>query len=367
MMLAMEQAVEVATLDENSLDTWQNKWTAIGLSTEPVDRKLAEAAIGSAYRAADLDAPRRIVWCGSPFSLGLTRSIILDEYFLECTAEAVWRNVKSADGTRLKDEIVDGIGGTMRLVDGIQIRKKLQDGVKCAIRETMTTRHLARMNEPAKSSVCASVWDNVWDGIWTSVWDKMWSGIESGIRIALRKQTKRELDNAIMNSLASHVGGSVKQKLWEYPMEKSWADVRDSIGSQARVQVFDRLWSELRVRIWDNVAKPIGERIKATASDSHVASAYGQHDAYWLAYYDYMREARGLGGQTERLRGLLDVAKSVGWFTPHANLCWVSERPNLLRIDKFGRLDAQNGPALSYPDGFSIYARNDASPAQGKL
>ena len=125
--------------------------------------------------------------------------------------------------------------------------------------------------------------------------------------------------------------------------------------------MFDRLWSGLRTRIWDNVAKPIGECIKGSASDSHVASAYGQHDAYWLAFYDYMREVQGLKVQTERLCGLLDVAQSIGWFTPHANLCWVSERPNILRVNRFGRLDAQDGPALAYPDGFSIHVRSDGA------
>ncbi len=55
------------------------RWTAIGLSTEPACRDKAEAAIRDAYAVAGLKPPRKIVWCGSPLSQGLTRAIILDK------------------------------------------------------------------------------------------------------------------------------------------------------------------------------------------------------------------------------------------------------------------------------------------------
>lgn len=54
-----------------------DKWTQIGLSTEPANRPEAEAGIVAAYKVAGLCAPK-IVWCSSPLSQGLTRAIILD-------------------------------------------------------------------------------------------------------------------------------------------------------------------------------------------------------------------------------------------------------------------------------------------------
>jgi hypothetical protein len=53
------------------------KWTRLGLSTEPAAREKAEKAIIAAYLAAGLNPPKRIVWCGSPLSQGLTRAVIL--------------------------------------------------------------------------------------------------------------------------------------------------------------------------------------------------------------------------------------------------------------------------------------------------
>ena len=54
------------------------KWTDIGLSTQPADRVKAEHGVRLAYEAANLPLPRKIVWCGSPLSNGLTSNIVLD-------------------------------------------------------------------------------------------------------------------------------------------------------------------------------------------------------------------------------------------------------------------------------------------------
>ena len=53
------------------------KWTKIGLSTEPADRPRAEAGINLAYKIAGQSGPKKIVWCDSPLSAGLTRAIVI--------------------------------------------------------------------------------------------------------------------------------------------------------------------------------------------------------------------------------------------------------------------------------------------------
>ena len=186
------------------LAEWRDKWTAIGLSTEPANRPEAERAVIMAYAAAKLPPPR-IVWCGSPLSQGLTRAIV--ESFAS---------------------------------------KKFTIG----------------------KSVQASVWASV------------------------------------------------------------EASVRDSVQASVRASV----WASVR------------------------ASGYGQHDANWLGFYDYFREVCELRTQTALLEGLTLLARHAGWFLPHEKICWIAERPSALHRDEQGRLHCENGPALSYPDKFSIWA-----------
>jgi hypothetical protein len=85
---------------------------------------------------------------------------------------------------------------------------------------------------------------------------------------------------------------------------------------------------------------------------------YGQHDANWLAFYEFFRVVCGLTDQTEKLNGLTALARSAGWAIPHANVCWVSERHQLLARNPEGRLHSLGGPAVLYPDGWAIYAVN---------
>jgi hypothetical protein len=47
---------------------------------------------------------------------------------------------------------------------------------------------------------------------------------------------------------------------------------------------------------------------------------------------------------------------TVGWLQPHERTCWLAERPCILSADARDRLHHANGPALRYPDGWSVWA-----------
>jgi hypothetical protein len=85
-------------------------------------------------------------------------------------------------------------------------------------------------------------------------------------------------------------------------------------------------------------------------------SGYGQHDASWLACYEYFREVCGLTAQTDKLSSMTALARHANWWLPHKHICWVSERHHILHRDERGRLHNIIGPALVYPDGWAIYA-----------
>ena len=84
--------------------------------------------------------------------------------------------------------------------------------------------------------------------------------------------------------------------------------------------------------------------------------AIGQHDLSWLGPYEYLRDVLELYGDTARLTGLWQVARTLGWLQPHQRTCWLSEPPDLLRGDTRDRLHDSTGPALRYPDGWSVWA-----------
>jgi hypothetical protein len=82
-------------------------------------------------------------------------------------------------------------------------------------------------------------------------------------------------------------------------------------------------------------------------------AVYGQHDAGWLSFYDYMGEVLGLT-EVEPLHGVMKVAKSAGWWWPFDKACVMSERPIHLSRDPQDRMHNPDGYAIEYPDGFGV-------------
>jgi hypothetical protein len=84
--------------------------------------------------------------------------------------------------------------------------------------------------------------------------------------------------------------------------------------------------------------------------------AAGQPTLSWLGTYEYLRNVLGLRSETEPLCGLTQLALNAGWLQPHQQTCWLAERPDLLRGDASDRLHDAGGPALRFPDGWSVWA-----------
>ena len=277
------------------------QWTDIGLDTHPANREEAERGVRLAYTLAGLTPPERIVWCGSPLSQGLTRAIVF------------------------------GLG-------------KADVPVGASVR--------ASVRASVGDSVGASVWDSVRASVWDSVWDSVWASVGDSVGASVRASVGDSVGASVWDSVGDSVRASVRASVW--------ASVGDSVGAS--------VWASVRASVWDSVGASVGDSVRASVwasvGDSVGASVwasvrasgYGQHDASWLGFYNFFAEACGLGEETQKLAGLWLVAKNAGWFLPHAKVCWIAERHCILNRDTQGRLHCESGPALSYPDGWSIYA-----------
>ena len=133
-------------------------------------------------------------------------------------------------------------------------------------------------------------------------------------------------------------------------LAKPGASVRDSVRASVRASVGASVWASVGDSVRDSVRDSVG----ASVWDS----GYGQHDANWLAFYDFFSEVCGLKEETGKLSGLWKQAQNAGWFLPHENICWVSERHNTLHCNTLGQLHNTEGMALTYPDGWGVYALN---------
>lgn len=92
-----------------------------------------------------------------------------------------------------------------------------------------------------------------------------------------------------------------------------------------------------------------------TKSDVFNSFIYGAHDASWLSFYAYWRDVCGLEC-CNRLNGLIELAKHCGWASVFEDVVVLQHRPEVIKLDDTNRLHCENGPAIRFRDGFSIYS-----------
>ena len=108
---------------------------------------------------------------------------------------------------------------------------------------------------------------------------------------------------------------------------------------------------------YNTIMSGISKEIADNMSSSFHDFIYGQHEAYWLSFYDVFIN-NGLPELYDKLKGLYMCSKECGWILAYEEVCFVSEKPTSLHLDDRGRLHNLNGPACAWSDGYSIYSIN---------
>jgi hypothetical protein len=82
---------------------------------------------------------------------------------------------------------------------------------------------------------------------------------------------------------------------------------------------------------------------------------FGQHEAHWLGFYQFFKDEVNIQG-LDKVNALIAVAESCGWVYCGAEGAIVMDRPLYVKMDDQNRLHSENGPAIEYPDGFTVHS-----------
>ena len=127
--------------------------------------------------------------------------------------------------------------------------------------------------------------------------------------------------------------------------------VRGQVSGQVRDQVWDQVMGQVSGQVWDQVMGQVWDQVSGQVR----GQVYGSHDAGWLSFYVFMRDELNIA-DCRKLDGLIELAKCCGWWAPYSGCVIFQDRHNILNLDDFGRIHCENGPAIAYPSGWSIYA-----------
>lgn len=303
--------------NERLLDEVSEHWTKIGLSTQPADRIAAERAVLDAYAAQKLPPPAVILWLGSPRA-----------------AETATRLLRS----------------DLEWPENLTVfqRKVWDDVFKQSIRQI--ERHMGEAK---------------WAKIRGSIKKQATTEIENRYGQYIEPQIKaifgERLGIAAWRYLREIVGRSRLQEIRTFAEDKAKAAIARQASQDVIEQVFQRLVPPLTQQIWQPLAEPL--RIAIVANNGILQDSplqwncsYGNHDAYWISFYDFIDKAGVKEGQA--LDPVRRLAETCGWWWPFEGICILTERPNVIKRDNRGRLHNETGMAVGYPDGWGLYAWN---------
>jgi len=175
-------------------------------------------------------------------------------------------------------------------------------------------------------------------------WTKRRNAVGDNVRALVVDAVRRKAELAVDRAMSLNV----RMLLANEPGLSRAAEFCTSID-EAVFRLCERTLPSLRARLADLL--PRRRRRLGFA-----ASSFSLLSAPWLGAMEYLYHVAGLKRHTGPLSGLWTLARSASWIIPHAQVCWLMEKPELIRHDANGRLHAGDGPALRYRDGCKVYA-----------
>lgn len=147
------------------------------------------------------------------------------------------------------------------------------------------------------------------------------------------------------------------------------SDTRDYTTASVLQQVIDEVWTQLLpqfkanegsdmpdpVRGYAAFRKNIHDIVDKSGMRWESSPIYGHHDAAWLAFYDTLGEL-GIPETVAPMQGMMEVAKTAGWWWPLTDSVIVTRRPDMLNRDEQGRLHSDSTAAIAYADGWKLWA-----------
>ncbi|MDR3659041.1 MAG: hypothetical protein P4L86_01265 [Mycobacterium sp.] len=196
----------------------------------------------------------------------------------------------------------------------------------------------AAMALPLRDNVWAllgfkSPWDRVVDRLGPSLAEQLWSNLTN------------QIVNELHERLAYQLGEPLECQLREQLATPFPDDVRN--------QVIDRLGRQLSDGLKESFG---GQLVISEVGDERWEELSLWRDCAWLVSTACASELAG--SIMPELDAVCAACLEVDWWWPMQGAVVLTDRPTVISRDSRGRLHSEYAPALSYADGFRVYARH---------
>ena len=274
------------------------------LSTHPINKDKAKAAISSIYHRAGLAAPL-IIWTQSPLQ-SLFAKICVDVFSKKerGTPWRRWRRDNDAnDNTPFRLGAVESLLKSGWQWGGVPTGRSALDTI------------------------------NVYEGADPFSWEKMY------IHVLNRTPKLALLERSSPVNVSDIVRLRIRDHMW-----RDWA-----VDSWSHFAFNDKYFSAGGYTGYNRGAKIEQLRLRLSLLCQQNLS---------FEPFRFFYGTTGKAPPTHMQSGFFELMQHSGWVMPYENICFISERHSQIYLDERGRLHSETRPAIAYPDGFSVHAWN---------
>lgn len=215
-----------------------------------------------------------------------------------------------------------------------------------------------------------------------TLYDKLTNGSYYGIAKKIDTKVVGEIKNGIIhkieNDIIFDINNTLENTVNEIDKLKndinhdSKIEIENNMGSKLMSEIISKISSSIEVytkeyisdmligsiykivikKIYDSINNSINDIIKNNEMNYVSTWFYGQHDASWISFYDYIENCLGLKEETKKMEGLKEIVLKCGWCYCYENIVFICDRHSKLNMDENNNLHSENDYAFQYPDGY---------------
>ncbi len=133
-------------------------------------------------------------------------------------------------------------------------------------------------------------------------------------------------------------------------------------GGQVSGQVSDQVRNQVRDQVRNLIIDQVSDQVRNQVSDqvSDYVHPYidGHLYAHYFSFYGYFNEVLNIKFPCQDKYNWHLSTCEIGHFYPLENVCIISQKPIEYNFNSKKQLHSENGAAIKYADGFSVYSLN---------
>jgi hypothetical protein len=219
-----------------------------------------------------------------------------------------------------------------------------------------------------ESNLRSNLRNNLWSYLESNLWSYLESNLESNLGSNLRNNLRSNLANNLWNNLRSNLESNLannlrnnlrsnlESNLGSNLANNLWNNLRSNLRSNLESNLANNLWNNLGSNLRSNLESNLRSNLRSI--DYITTAYYGNLSDYgWTCFYDFINNELMPSYNLELWNKWKDLINSnIYDMIQFDGLCIVMAMPEKVNIDTNKRLHSETSCAVSWKDGYEIYA-----------